>query len=315
MTRKTCWIITEGIAGTQNQCIGLAKALDLDYTLKHVTLRFPWTLTVPWFMPFKKHATQYLHDTIINAPYPDVIIASGRKAVPLTIALKETLGDAVKTIFLQDPRCNPKYFDRVVIPSHDPTRGSNVIVTLGALNQISLEKCRTEAQKFQHLLKDKPKRVISVLIGGNSKAHIMDEAITRELCDALEIIAKENTVLVTASRRTGDANQAILKDHLTPLKNCYFWDGSGDNPYFGFLGLADIILATNDSASMISESLTLGKPTYIYPLKGGGKRINHFNKTIIEQDLARPFTPTLATWDKPSLDETNRVATLLKEIL
>ncbi len=315
MTRKTCWIINEGIAGTQNQCIGLAKALDLNYTLKHVTLRFPWSLTVPWFMPLKKYATKSIGNTTINAPYPDVIIASGRKAVPITIALKEKLGRAVKTIFIQDPRCNPKYFDHVVLPSHDPTRGDNVIVTSGALNQISPYICTAEAEKFRYLLKNKPERVVTVLIGGNSKAHTMDAPLTNDICDALRKIAEDNAVLVTASRRTGEENQIILKERLNPLENCYFWDGSGDNPYFGFLGLADIIVVTNDSASMISESLTVGKPTYIYPLKGGARRIDRFNDDIVKQDLARPFTQDLQSWDKPILNETNRVASLLKEML
>ena len=39
------------------------------------------------------------------------------------------------------------------------------------------------------------------------------------------------------------------------------WDGQGDNPYFGMLALADLIVVTQDSVSMISEAAATTAPT------------------------------------------------------
>ena len=61
-------------------------------------------------------------------------------------------------------------------------------------------------------------------------------------------------VAVTPSRRTDPAVTRVLTEALAPLGG-YVWDGSGDNPYFGMLALADAIVVTMDSVSMVSEAV------------------------------------------------------------
>jgi mitochondrial fission protein ELM1 len=38
------------------------------------------------------------------------------------------------------------------------------------------------------------------------------------------------------------------------------------NPYLAFLALADVIIVTGESESMLAEAAATGKPVYIYPL-------------------------------------------------
>ena len=102
--------------------------------------------------------------------------------------------------------------------------------------------------------------------------------------------------MVTTSRRTGEENIKILKETLGTDKNVFFWDGTGDNPYFAFLGLADHIIVTEDSVSMTSEALSTGKPVSIAPLEGGAKRLNLFHRMLQEQGYTKPFTGSLETW-------------------
>jgi hypothetical protein len=42
-----------------------------------------------------------------------------------------------------------------------------------------------------------------------------------------------------------------------------------ENPYFGFLGLADSIIVTGDSMSMVAEACATRKPVYIFDLGEG----------------------------------------------
>jgi mitochondrial fission protein ELM1 len=88
----------------------------------------------------------------------------------------------------------------------------------------------------------------------------------------------------------------------------YFWDGTGDNPYFGFLALADYIIVTEDSVSMASEALSTGKPVYIAALEGGARRLDMFHKILQEQGYTRPFTGLLEQWNYVPPDDTQRVA-------
>ena len=109
-----CWIVTEGMAGTENQCLGVAEYLDLStVTVKRIGLRFPFNFLCPFI--FKKAPRwAIINDewptSSENGNWPNLVIASGRKAIPAALSIP----DAV-TVFIQDPRINPKYFDLVLL--------------------------------------------------------------------------------------------------------------------------------------------------------------------------------------------------------
>ena len=67
----------------------------------------------------------------------------------------------------------------------------------------------------------------------------------RAFAETLRDLARNEKVslLVTPSRRTGDANVAILHATLGDVPG-FVWDGAGANPYYGILGLADRLIVT-----------------------------------------------------------------------
>lgn len=310
----TCWIITEGIAGTENQCIGVAEAMGLDPVVKHVALRFPWKQLTPHLRLLNGLAFSEKSDSF-TPPWPDLVISSGRKSIPAALHIKNKSQGKTFVAQIQDPRCPPDLFDLVILPSHDPTRGENVITTIGSLNRITEEKLQQEVDKFPPFFKEN-RPSLAVLIGGNSKAHQLTYEITQKLCRDIQALSKDYNIMVTASRRTGAENHALLMQELSNNPAIYFWDGTGDNPYFAFLERANKILVTEDSASMISEAITTGRPTYIIPLQGGGKRINRFHQDILEQGYAKRFeNGILEDFSPKALKETERVAKIIAQSL
>ena len=117
--------------------------------------------------------------------------------------------------------------------------------------------------------------------------------------------------MVTASRRTGDANAARLRRRLDGMA-AVMWDGSGGNPYFGYLGLADAIVVTGDSlVAMVSEACATGKPVHVYHLPGGSAKFDRFHEALTVTSAAgcaRSFSGALEDWSYPPLRETARVA-------
>ena len=293
---------------------GLIEAMGLTPTIKRIKLRTPWKQLTPYFRVFNQYAFAQDSDPI-QTPWPDLVISSGRKSIPAALHIKQASKGKTYIAQIQDPRCNPALFDLVVVPSHDPTRGDNVITTIGSLNRITDEKLRNESEQFAPFFQDeKPK--LALLIGGNSKAHTLTHTATKSLCDDIKTLSEQYNIMITASRRTGPENQALLKNELSNFPAIYFWDGEGANPYFAFLAQADKILVTEDSASMISESITSGKPTYIIPLDGGGKRINKFHQEIIEKGYAKRFeNGVLEDFTPKPLKETQRIAKIIAQEL
>lgn len=304
----TCWILTEGIAGTENQCRGVCELLGIEPEIKRVTLRQPWKSLSP-YIGFECALS---FSPTLHAPWPDLLIASGRKSVAAARYIKRQSGGKTFTVQIQDPRVSPKQFDLVAVPKHDPLRGDNVIVTTATPNRVTsdiLDQAKKDFPQFEELKQSR----VAVLIGGNSKAYRMTEKIMRNLCHDLKSL--DASLMITASRRTGEENLKILQDEMQGRPDTYIWDGTGENPYFGLLAWADTIMVSADSASMLSEASTTGKPVYIVDMDGGAKRISALHQNLIDAGAARFFNKKLENWSYSPLNDAHLIAQRIKDEL
>ena len=118
---------------------------------------------------------------------------------------------------------------------------------------------------------------------------------------------------LTASRRTSPASLEALAGALGDAP-AQIWRGEGQNPYFGYLALADAIVVTGDSVSMTSEACASGKPVYVAAMAGrGSKRLERFFDALAEDRLIAPFAGHIEDWaPRPPLDETARAAAIVR---
>ena len=117
--------------------------------------------------------------------------------------------------------------------------------------------------------------------------------------------------MATTSRRTGETQAQIIRDALAGT-NAYVWDGRGENPYFGLLALADAILVTSESTNMAVEAAATGKPVYIVDIPGGDAKFDRLHASLKERGITRPFTGTIEHWTYAPLNETARVALIIR---
>lgn len=294
--------------GTENQCLGVCDALGIVPDIKRISLRQPWKTLTPW-LGFEQSFT---FTKPLIGPWPDLVIASGRKAVAASRYIKKKSGGKTFTVQIQDPKCAASNFDLVAVPYHDHMRGDNVIVTDGAPNRITFEKLERAKEKFSNLFAPLPAPRIAVLIGGNSRTHKMTPSIMQNLVAQLKGL--NGSLMITASRRTGEDNLRILQEGLKDT-GAFIWDGVGKNPYHGMLAWADHILVTSDSVSMISDAGTTGKPVHIIPLEGSSKRFNKFHTHMEEIGVTKLFTGNLETWDYEPIFDANKIAIAIKEAM
>lgn len=293
----------DGLIGTENQCVGVAQALEADIEVKRIGLKFPWTYFSPHIR--SKDLSIYTGDSLAP-PYPDVLIAGGRKSIEAARLIRAASQGQTFTVQLLDPKVPASDFDLVVVPHHDSLRGENVIVTDGAPNKITADVLTQAKQQFAPLFEPLTGPRIAVLIGGKSKAHDITPLHSKNLAAALQKL--DGSLMVTTSRRTGEENQRILRDALD-RDGHYFWDGHSDNPYAGMLAWADMILVTEDSVSMISDAGSTGKPVYIIDIAGGSARFDQFKEHMKSLGVAREFTGApLEHWDYPPLCDSQKVA-------
>ncbi len=313
VARMSCWVLTDGKPGMENQCLGLAEALGLDPDIKRVAPRFPWRALPPhlWFGALRAPGPD---GDVLSPPWPDLLIATGRQTVALSIAIKRLCGDRIFTVQIQNPVISAGRFDLVVTPRHDRLSGENVIVTEGALHRITPERLAAEAEIFRDRLAGLGRPLVAVLIGGSNRQYRMTEKSTEMLADRLAGLTRDHGagLMVTASRRTGAENEAKLRERLAGLP-AEIWDGAGANPYFGYLALAEAIIVTSDSVAMTSEACATGKPVFVIELPGGSVKFERFHDGLATAGCTRAFTDAvaaggLATWRYTPLGETASVA-------
>ncbi len=291
-----------------NQALGLAERLNLTPIRKTVKPVKPWVWLPSGWWPMPLRALGPGSDAI-EPPWPHLLISCGRRSVPYSLYVGGQAGKDCFRVHIQDPLCSLRHFDLVAAPEHDGISGDNVMQTLGAPHRVTRQVLTDAAARAPDELTELRRPLLCVLIGGDSRTHkLPPELMVRIAKQLRSLMDREGIGLaVTPSRRTGAENQAILAEALTGT-DAYIWDFQGDNPYFAMLGLADYIIVTSDSVSMVSEAMSTGKPVYVIDLEGGSKRFDAFHNVARARGYCRPFDGELAHWQSPTLDETGRIA-------
>jgi mitochondrial fission protein ELM1 len=98
-------------------------------------------------------------------------------------------------------------------------------------------------------------------------------------------------------------------------KNHTIIDNINKNAYLSALSMSEIIIVTCDSSSMISEAALTGKPIYVANIlpKKNDKRFRKFRNLFRELNIIRNLGEEEENWNYQKLDETNRVAKIIKQ--
>lgn len=314
-----CWVVTDGKAGMENQCLGLAEALGLTPVVKRIKLRAPWRQLTP----FLRHGLRWAFSPEgdpVEPPWPDLLIATGRHSVPASLYVRRATraNGSVRTftVQLQNPVIDPSRFDLVVVPRHDSLTGPNVMTTRGALHRVAPAKLKEESEKFLPVFGKLPHPWLGVLIGGTNAVYSLTPREMKPVAEKLAALAKSTggSLIITPSRRTGEENQALLREALNDVPH-YIWDMESLNPYYAILGLADSFFVTGDSVNMVSEACTTGKPVHVIELAGGSDKFRRFHQSLRDDGLTRPFQGRMENWTYPPLNDVELVAARVREMM
>ena len=309
-TNLTIWIVSQGIAGTENQCLAVAEALGGTVTIKRVDLRGLWRFVSPWWALGEGPGMLTPDSDTMTPPWPDVVIAGGRRAVGIARYIRRASGGHTIVIMMQNPYVAPQTFDLVAAPFHDNIKGPNVIVTDGAPTRNNATVLDVARTRWADTLGTLPGPRLAVLVGGNSRTHTLGPAEMDALIARVQAIqVKDNaSLMITVSRRTPAELVARLETALNGPHTVIF-TGQGENPYAGFLAFADYFIITNDSTSMISDAASTGKPIDIFRLTGTSKRSERFQAHLDALgigDFRRGYKP---------FDDAGRVAQAVRDLL
>ena len=310
MTKLKGILLTEGMHGMISQVEGLAKALDIDFTHHKVELNHFWKLIPPNLSPVSQNVFKKIdHDDF------DVIISCGRKSVIPSIYLKNTSKKKVFNIHIQDPKVDLNHFDFIVAPEHDAIDGQNVISTKGAIHYLTENEISENKDYLSSFIKKDERKIWSLIMGGPTKYYDYSTKNMKHIFTSLyKLLKKHNFQLV------------VIPSMRTPINSIHYareFFGEGHTvimdvdkkAYLSALAIAENIIVTCDSSSMISEAALTGKPIYIASIlpRKNDKRFQRFRNLFRELNITRNLGEEVENWNYEKLDETNRVAKIIKQ--
>jgi mitochondrial fission protein ELM1 len=292
------WILSQSYAGLQAQALGLAEAAGLDPALQMLTPRAPWRWLTAALWPAPLAAVKLPSDV------PPLVISCGGMGAAVAAALRHR-PHGPRVVQVQDPRMPASRFDIVVVNRHDELTGPNVVVTRTALHRATPGRLAEARQFWAARLSALPRPLVAVLVGGSNGRFRLDvpaaEALAAQLADMMQ--RDRVGLALTPSRRTDPAVRRVFHDRLEPL-GAWVWDMAGENPYFGLLANADLIVATEDSVSMVSEAVATTAPVMLARLPGRSRRIGLFLDELAREGRVRDFAGRMETWPVAPLDDT-----------
>ena len=311
MSKLKGLLLTEGLHGMISQVEGLAKALDLEYFHEKIELNNFWKLIPPSLTPVKK----YVFKNNIEKEF-DIIISCGRKSVIPSIYLKKNSDRKVINIHIQDPKVSLHNFNFVVAPEHDGLSGDNVLQTKGAIHYLTKKEITSHTNYLKSRLESN-KDYFLLILGGPTKHYDYTEMNILNILNLFNNLVIKNNLqgIVIPSMRTPKNIIELSKNILD--KNNLVIDVIDKKAYLSALSLAKYICVTCDSTSMISEAALTGKPIYVadIPTKKNDKRIKKFRELFSKMNIIKNLNDNLESWHYESLDETSRVAKLIKKQL
>ena len=303
-------LLTQGMHGMISQVEGLAKALDLDFIHEKIELNNFWKLFPPKLTPVSSNVYKKVESSDF-----DVIISCGRKSVIPSIHLKKNSNKKVINIHIQNPKVNFKNFDFIVAPEHDGLIGENVINTKGAIHYLTESEINENKDYLNSFIKKDERKIWTLIMGGPTKYYDYSTKNMKHIFTALYKLLKKH-----------DFQLVVIPSMRTPINTIHYAkEFFGENhtiimdvdkkAYLSALAISENIIVTCDSSSMISEAALTGKPIYIASIlpKKNDKRFQRFRNLFRELNITRNLGEEVENWNYEKLDETNRVANIIKQ--
>jgi mitochondrial fission protein ELM1 len=261
------WVVTGYRAGERVQVMALAEALGWPYQVKDLDYRRVAS-TLSLFRTRSRLGINRAGSAKLKPPWPDLVISAGMRNEPVCRWIQAQSGGRTRIVHIGRPWISAQQLDLVITtPQYRLPERANILQNSLTLHGVTEQRLQAEAERWAPRFADLPRPWVAVIVGGNSGPYTLGRKAARRLAAAAADFARERggSLLVTTSARTAPAAMQELSRRIQVPVHLYQWQQDDlDNPYYGYLALADELIVTADSISMLSEACATGKPVHMF---------------------------------------------------
>lgn len=266
------WVLSSPRAGERSQLLALAEALGCPFEIKRIAHHRLGSVVG---LVSGEHliGVDRQRSDALDGPWPDLVLLAHQSNENVARWIRRQSGGKTRLVLIGRPWAPADVFDLVITtPQYDLPEAANVLHNPLPLHQVAPDRLTAAAAKWQPRLAHLPRPYVTVLVGGSSGPYVFDEAAASRLGREASALARSlgGSVLVTTSARTQPGAVDALFAAIDAPACLHRWaPGDSQNPYFGFMALADRVVVTADSISMIAEACATGKPVQMFDFGAG----------------------------------------------
>jgi uncharacterized protein len=314
-TLPAIWVLTDGRPGHDHQALGVAEALGWPFAIRRIEYGFLGRLPNRLLGRSTRGLSASARRSLA-APWPDLVIAAGRRTAPVARWLKRRNPQAF-LVQLMWPG-SARGLDLIAVPEHDRVADlPGIVRVLGTPSRVKPAHLAAAAPRLAPRLADLPRPRIACLVGGERRGMPFTPGDAAALARRLSRVARSRggSLLVATSRRTGRACEDALAGALAAPHLLHRF-GADDDLYLAILGSADAVVVTADSASLCSEACAAGRPVLLDRAhKAGPSKLGALHRRLEQLGYLRPLGAPWPTALPPPLDPAATIAAAIRELL
>ncbi len=270
--QPTVWVLKCHRAGDHAQSLALARALGWPFVVKET--RFHW---YELFFALASCATlaglNRRRSSPLAPPWPDLVIMAGRPNETPAKWIRKQSGGRTRIVVIGRYWTPPSELDFVITtPQFRLPENANVLHNSFPLHPVTKPVLAEARRVWAPRLANFHPPYVALLVGGSSGPYVFSRESACRLGREASALARSlnATLLVSTSARTTRRAVTALERAIDVPYLLYRWrQGDPDNPHLGFLALADGVIVTGDSMSMLAEACSTGRPVHIFEFGGG----------------------------------------------
>ena len=270
MASPRVWVLLDDRPGHRTQVLGLADRLGWAYETR--SLAFNGISHVPnGILGARISGLDKAGSDSLAAPYPDLVIAMGRRCVPVARWIRQASKGAARLVQLgRKGLVAPDEFALQISCAHFnlPPHAKRMTVALPP-TQVTAQRLADARSEWEGLLNEAEKPHVVLLVGGETAHHLFTSAQAADLLRRAEAAADNlgGKLTVVTSRRTSQPAIGAMRE-AAKRADFHLWrKGEAKNPYLGYLAWADLLIVTGESESMVAEAAAAAKPLHIAALE------------------------------------------------
>lgn len=266
-SRPTAWVLAAPGAGDNGQLRALVGLLEVDARWIERVDKISRVL-LDRLTGIRARRIPRSKQARYRPPWPDLVLIAGGRAVIDALRIRCASGGKSRVVCLGRPWAPLRWFDLVVTTPQYRLPPADNLVTLDLPLNLPPRAPDDELSHWVSELRCLPRPLLGVLLGGDSGSYRFDACSAERIALSINRLAARanGSAVVVGSPRTPQKAIDLIYSQLEIPSRVYAWGPRSPNPYAAVLQLADALLVTSDSASMLAEACNSGRPVGILDL-------------------------------------------------